>query len=88
MTSQWLDLSPVTEGFRAKAIDLLVRIAAKSRQSSQALFIHGVVMDPEPFHTGVYADVFHGTYEGNRVALKRLRFAFSESSPAQMVRFC
>jgi hypothetical protein len=82
---QWLDLSPVTDDFRSRAIDLLVRIAASSRQSSESLFIRGVVMDPEPFLTGPYADIFRGTYHDQPVALKRLRFAFSEASRGQLV---
>jgi serine/threonine protein kinase len=79
-------MAPVFEKFRAKALDLLVRIAGSSRQSSGSLFIHGVVMDPEPFQTGPYADVFRGTHDGQQVALKRLRFAFSEASQGQIVR--
>jgi hypothetical protein len=64
---------------------MLVKLSASSRQSSSSLYVHGVSRDREPFRGSLFADVFRGTYRDQPVAIKRLRFAFSEESSGQRV---
>jgi hypothetical protein len=71
--SQWLDAHPAHD-YRQHMFRLMIDIASASNELPPALFITGVQMPSrDATSTGSFADVFCGTYQGQKIALKRLR---------------
>lgn len=65
---------------------LLVRLCLDSGILPPSLFVAGIKCeDSDPVGMGGYADIFCGTYAGNRVALKRLRVFLSGLGPQSYV---
>ena len=66
---------------RRNAIYLLVRLAARSKQLPDSLFLEGVVVPEERSLAGFggNADVFLGTYKDQEVAIKVLRLDYNDS---------
>jgi hypothetical protein len=79
MTSQWLTTFTTQNNFRRQVISILMKLCSASGVLPRDLFIHGVNLgdDRDPWASGGFADVFRGTYNGQDVAVKRLR-VFSE----------
>jgi hypothetical protein len=67
---------------RRKAVSLLVKLSAESGIIPRDLFIQVVDIgeDRGPWEAGGFADVFRGTYNGQKVAVKRLRI-FNADKP-------
>lgn len=59
---------------RYRILRLLVRLSRTASVFPSGLLIKGVeCKDKEPVACGGFSDIFHGKYQGGRVALKRLR---------------
>jgi hypothetical protein len=71
---QWLDEHP-THFNRAVGIRLLIELASRSGEIPRSLFIEDAKLEnPQyPYTGGAFADVYRGTWDGKRVAVKRLR---------------
>lgn len=61
---------------------LLVKLAARSDQLPPSLELAGVEATHASVRCGGFSDIYEGMYQGNKVALKRLR-VFSSSPTAQ-----
>jgi hypothetical protein len=86
---QWLDNgSSLKHPLRRAVIYILVKLAAESGEYPPSLFITGVDVgsNRDPVATGGLADIFRGTYQGQDVAVKRLRM--SDSMRAETHRVC
>jgi hypothetical protein len=73
---QWLDAHPL-HLLRQRAISLLVKLSAESQQFPPCLFLREVDLGPvrDPDKMGGFADVFRGSFQGGKVAVKRLRIS-------------
>ncbi|KAH8080681.1 kinase-like domain-containing protein [Cristinia sonorae] len=70
--------SPSDSSNRHRIRRLLVRLCLDSGILPPSLLLTGIKCeDTDPVGMGGYADIFRGTYEGGRVALKRLRVFLS-----------
>jgi hypothetical protein len=66
---------------------MLVKLSTNSGVLPKDLFIQGVNVrnDRDPDATGGFADVFLGTYKGQKVAIKRLRLPKEERAAVNPV---
>jgi hypothetical protein len=72
-SKQWLDENPEHVS-RRRVLSLLVKIAAASNTLPSSVFVADVHLNScFPINNGGFADIFHGTWNGQSVALKRLR---------------
>ena len=67
---------------QAALIHLEVKLAQKSGRLPEFLFVKSKDVTRDPEFCGGQADVFRGTYRGQPVALKRLRF-FTRMTPQE-----
>ncbi|KAJ6518846.1 kinase-like domain-containing protein [Mycena sanguinolenta] len=77
-------------GFTLKARRLLVKLSEASDTLPTSLFIKGVSnLDKEATFGGTFGDIYRASYEGEDVALKRIR-VFQRDSGRHMIRqrFC
>jgi hypothetical protein len=72
---QWLDLSDPEHPGRRRLLYLLIKLAAASEHLPSSMFLNGVDLGDvrDPWTTGGFADIFRGTFQGQRVVGKRLR---------------
>lgn len=84
---KWLDEAPADVPHRRNIIYLFVRLAERSGELPQSLFIRGVDIGSsrDPYRTGGFSDVFFGTYLGKNVAVKRLRVSDEERTTVHAV---
>jgi hypothetical protein len=66
-----------TDEFYRHALYLLVKLSANAQLLPTSLFIHGVNIGPsrDPLYGGGFADIYHASYGGTEVAVKKLRFS-------------
>jgi hypothetical protein len=86
---QWLDVAPLVHDFRKAALHLLVKIARRSEQIPEFLYIQGVEVSDNARFSGGFGDVFKGTYRNRNeeipVAVKRLKKSDSRNSSRSQV---
>jgi hypothetical protein len=86
MRLQWLDAHPQHIS-RLRIIRLLVAIAHASRELPQTLFLTGVnISSRDPTIAGSSSDIFFGTYNQQKIALKRLRLTNRGTARSQAHR--
>jgi hypothetical protein len=70
---QWLDAASRTHPFRRAAVALLIRIATSSGRLPPSLRLQHIECEPgEPAIGRDFSTIHHGTYQGKKVAVKRL----------------
>ena len=84
---QWLDNAPTDVPYRRNIIYMLIKLAERSGELPQSLFIRGVDIGSsrDPYRIGGFSDVYFGTYLGKRVAVKRLRISDEEKTTVHAV---
>jgi hypothetical protein len=62
---------------------MLVKLAASSGNLPSSLFLRGLNIGPsrDPLFAGGFSDIFKGTYQGQKVAVKRPRVTDTVSNP-------
>jgi hypothetical protein len=74
------------EGFTLKARRLLVKLSEASDTLPSSLFIQGVSrLDSEATFGGTFGDIYRASYQGQDVALKRIR-VFQRDSGRHKIR--
>jgi hypothetical protein len=83
---QWLDHSPVTNEFRRSVLIHLHKLSFVSDTLPRQLSLKGVQrIDYEPTATGGFSDVFRARWNGQIVAIKRLRVRAEDAAKVNQV---
>ena len=68
-------------------VKLKMKVSEDSSRLPEGIYITGVVVeDTRPVGGGSYADIYCGEYNGERVAVKKLRFSTTESVDERLKR--
>ncbi|KAJ6476218.1 kinase-like domain-containing protein [Mycena sanguinolenta] len=75
---------------RSRARRLIIRLSEARDQLPASLFISGVTdLDEHPTFGGSSGDIYRASYNGSRVALKRIKFLLTSTSAASArLQFC
>lgn len=73
--------------FKQQLIHLSVKVAQASDQLPESIFIGGVkLLDKSPVGAGGHADIYYGDYDGQLVAVKKLRASATETAETRAKR--